>query len=123
MAQYQNQCKDERSSTPTSISSLLNDKSQNETHLPTPDEQDTKTAAEKPFVCKQCDQSFSRSHNLKSHLATHSPEKPFQCDTCNHLFRRQHDLKRHQKLHTGERPYVCVSCSRSFARLDALNRH
>ncbi|CEP17872.1 hypothetical protein [Parasitella parasitica] len=124
-AQHQNQWKESRSSSSTSIPSLLNEKPPNATHLPTPDEQDsnTKTVAEKPFVCKQCNQSFSRSHNLKSHLATHSPEKPFQCDTCNHLFRRQHDLKRHQKLHTGERPYVCTSCSRSFARLDALSRH
>ncbi|EPB84538.1 hypothetical protein HMPREF1544_08703 [Mucor circinelloides 1006PhL] len=115
------------SASTTSISSLLNDKPQTATHLPTPksphDQDSVKPVVDKPFVCNQCDQSFSRSHNLKSHLATHSPEKPFQCDICNHFFRRQHDLKRHQKLHTGERPYVCACCSRSFARLDALNRH
>ncbi|CAO3656052.1 unnamed protein product [Mucor fragilis] len=117
------------STSSTSISSLLNDKPpQTATHLPTPksptnDQDPVKPVVDKPFVCNQCDQSFSRSHNLKSHLATHSPEKPFQCDVCNHFFRRQHDLKRHQKLHTGERPYVCACCSRSFARLDALNRH
>ncbi|KAL9543827.1 hypothetical protein MBANPS3_007924 [Mucor bainieri] len=124
------------SSSSTSISSLLNDKPPQTatTHLATPKspthhEQEVDAvnkpavATDKPFVCNQCDQSFSRSHNLKSHLATHSPDKPFQCDICNHFFRRQHDLKRHQKLHTGERPYVCACCSRSFARLDALNRH
>ncbi|KAI8058953.1 uncharacterized protein B0P05DRAFT_277037 [Gilbertella persicaria] len=77
----------------------------------------------KPFPCPECHQSFSRPHNLKSHLTTHSSERPFQCDVCNHHFRRHHDLKRHQKLHTGERPYVCKDCFRSFARLDALNRH
>ncbi|KAI8366673.1 uncharacterized protein BYT42DRAFT_587466 [Radiomyces spectabilis] len=81
---------------------------------PTPD---------KPFACHECDQAFSRPHNLKSHLATHSSERPFQCGTCKLYFRRHHDLKRHQKLHTGERPYVCQTCNRSFARLDALNRH
>ncbi|KAI8580983.1 hypothetical protein K450DRAFT_234063 [Umbelopsis ramanniana AG] len=78
---------------------------------------------DKPFVCKECDQTFSRPHNLKSHLATHSAERPYQCEVCQHQFRRHHDLKRHQKLHTGERPYVCNTCDRSFARLDALNRH
>ncbi|KAG1176897.1 hypothetical protein G6F48_007138 [Rhizopus delemar] len=77
----------------------------------------------KPYNCPVCNQSFSRPHNLKSHLTTHSEERPFQCEVCNHHFRRQHDLRRHQKLHTGERPYVCTNCSRTFARLDALNRH
>ncbi|KAG2198534.1 hypothetical protein INT47_008638, partial [Mucor saturninus] len=112
----------------SSISSLLNDKQ----HLPSPVSPATPnhdisslttTTAPRPYICKQCDQSFCRAHNLKSHLATHSAERPFKCDTCNHYFRRQHDLKRHQKLHTGERPHICKNCGRSFARLDALSRH
>ncbi|CAG8481293.1 4240_t:CDS:2 [Ambispora gerdemannii] len=77
----------------------------------------------KPYVCPECNQTFSRQHNLKSHALTHSQEKPFQCPTCNHFFRRHHDLKRHLKLHTGEKPYGCQHCKRKFARLDALNRH
>ncbi|KAI8065204.1 hypothetical protein BC940DRAFT_334868 [Gongronella butleri] len=77
----------------------------------------------KPYVCPACDQTFSRPHNLKSHLATHSNVRPFKCTTCLQHFRRLHDLKRHEKLHTGEKPYVCEQCSRSFSRLDALNRH
>ncbi|KAG9284143.1 hypothetical protein G9A89_022917 [Geosiphon pyriformis] len=77
----------------------------------------------KPYTCQQCNQTFSRQHNLKSHALTHSQDKPFQCTTCQHLFRRQHDLKRHTKLHTGEKPYSCPHCNRKFARLDALNRH
>ncbi|RIA92599.1 hypothetical protein C1645_764475 [Glomus cerebriforme] len=80
-------------------------------------------AKSKPYVCSECNQTFSRQHNLKSHALTHSQEKPFQCDVCQHFFRRHHDLKRHAKLHTGEKPYQCPHCKRSFARLDALNRH
>ncbi|KAI8143880.1 hypothetical protein BJV82DRAFT_609748 [Fennellomyces sp. T-0311] len=80
-------------------------------------------AADKPYACTECNQTFSRPHNLKSHLTTHSSERPFQCDICKNYFRRHHDLKRHRKLHTGERPYTCNVCHRSFARLDALNRH
>lgn len=33
---------------------------------------------EKLYACHECDQTFSRPHNLKSHLATHSSEKPYQ---------------------------------------------
>ncbi|KAI9027145.1 hypothetical protein CLU79DRAFT_740492 [Phycomyces nitens] len=135
----------------SSISSLLNSKPQ-ENFLPTPvtpgnpptkeqpedggrnpfgffSSQDSMTTQskqstpEKTFTCPECNQTFSRPHNLKSHLTIHSAERPYECGVCSHPFRRHHDLKRHQKLHTGERPHVCQNCRRSFARLDALNRH
>jgi uncharacterized Zn-finger protein len=32
----------------------------------------------KPYSCKQCGQAFSRPHNLKSHLATHSSLRPYK---------------------------------------------
>jgi len=44
--------------------------------------------------CQECGQYFTRLHNLKSHLLTHSQEKPFICTECGHKFRRLHDLKR-----------------------------
>ncbi|RPA73295.1 hypothetical protein BJ508DRAFT_198031, partial [Ascobolus immersus RN42] len=72
-----------------------------------------------------CGQTFSRVHNLKSHLLTHFKSKPFTClsSGCNAKFRRQHDLKRHQRLHSGGRPFECAKCGRKFARGDALARH
>lgn len=35
----------------------------------------------KPYPCPECHQTFSRPHNLKSHLTTHSSERPFQVKT------------------------------------------
>ncbi|OMH84221.1 Transcriptional regulator prz1 [Zancudomyces culisetae] len=77
----------------------------------------------KTYKCEHCKISFSRLHNLKSHLLTHSNKRPFKCEVCKMTFRRHHDLKRHVKLHTGEKPHICNYCGRGFARLDALNRH
>lgn len=82
-----------------------------------------RSPSQKKHKCPYCETEFTRHHNLKSHLLTHSQEKPYLCQTCAMRFRRLHDLKRHTKLHTGERPHICPKCDRKFARGDALARH
>ncbi|RKF76176.1 zinc finger protein [Golovinomyces cichoracearum] len=93
------------------------------TGLPGPGQRMREQSSQKKHKCPYCDTEFTRHHNLKSHLLTHSQEKPFTCQTCAMRFRRLHDLKRHMKLHTGERPHICPKCDRKFARGDALARH
>jgi hypothetical protein len=92
--------------------------------LPGPESRNPeRTSSNKKHRCPYCATEFTRHHNLKSHLLTHSHEKPYVCQTCQSRFRRLHDLKRHTKLHTGERPHICPKCGRKFARGDALARH
>lgn len=44
----------------------------------TPSATSSSTNEAKPYQCTECQQTFSRPHNLKSHLTTHSSERPFQ---------------------------------------------
>jgi DNA-directed RNA polymerase subunit M/transcription elongation factor TFIIS len=58
------------------------------------DESISRDGKKRKHKCPECGQYFTRLHNLKSHLLTHSQEKPFICQECGHKFRRLHDLKR-----------------------------
>lgn len=70
-----------------------------------------------------CDKSFSRLFNLRSHMRTHSKARPFVCESCNFAFSRRHDRDRHAKKHLSEKPYKCIVCEATFVRQDALVRH
>lgn len=62
----------------------------------------------KPFKCKLCAQTFSRSHDLKRHYYIHSTQKPYPCPRCNKGFARRDALRRHQKAVDDGKKVHCV---------------
>ena len=78
---------------------------------------------ETPFNCTQCDYSCSRSGNLETHVLMHSGERPFMCDLCNFSCTQANDLKAHKLKHTGEKPNACKQCNFSCSHSNGLKCH
>ncbi|KAK0100405.1 hypothetical protein ONS95_008356 [Cadophora gregata] len=53
----------------------------------------------KDFCCSRCPKRFSRSENLRRHLATHDSVGKYRCVVCDKHFTRSDLLKRHRKNH------------------------
>ncbi|KAI1294269.1 hypothetical protein EDD11_008195 [Mortierella claussenii] len=96
-----------------------------------PDECKDDPYAKARYKCDQCDKTFSRPYNLRSHRSTHLGVKPFTCphkdktgSVCNWTFARRHDLERHvRSRHLGDNIFSCRTCGVKCTRSDALKRH
>ncbi|KAF9427774.1 hypothetical protein BGZ76_002199, partial [Entomortierella beljakovae] len=83
------------------------------------------------FKCSQCNKTFSRPFNLRSHRATHLGVKPYACTQetdngapCHWTFARRHDLERHiRSRHDKSNLYTCKTCGVQVTRTDAFKRH
>ena len=77
----------------------------------------------KQHTCHYCQKCFSRRHNLKVHIRTHTKEKPYKCEHCQKRFSYRNYLKVHIRTHTKEKPYQCEHCQKRFSQRSALTRH
>ncbi|CEJ93516.1 hypothetical protein VHEMI09097 [[Torrubiella] hemipterigena] len=89
-----------------------------------------RTAAAK-YQCDQCQQTFTRRHNLNAHMRSHTDIRNFICSVCSKAFVRSGDRDRHQQGH-GEKRHKCEGllkdgstwgCKAVFARYDILASH
>ncbi|XP_006876561.1 PREDICTED: zinc finger X-linked protein ZXDB-like [Chrysochloris asiatica] len=84
------------------------------------------------YVCPeaQCGQTFTKKHQLKVHLLTHSSsqgQRPFKCPLsgCGWTFTTSYKLKRHLQSHDKLRPFRCPveGCGKSFTTVYNLKAH
>ena len=78
----------------------------------------------KPFVCMECDATFSFSRDLMNHRMHHSSEdRPHVCNICNKSYREPSGLRRHVLMHQGIKPHLCSTCGKRFMDVSGLNSH
>ena len=78
---------------------------------------------EKPYICDQCGDKFSRPEKLTNHRYVHSENKPFPCSMCHKSFATGYHLRRHERIHTGNLAFVCNYCGKAFAQNNNLKSH
>jgi uncharacterized Zn-finger protein len=56
------------------------------------------------IVCDICGQTFTKRHNLTSHVNSHYGVKRFSCSLCGKYFSRKTDCQRHEREYCKQRP-------------------
>ncbi|XP_037942941.1 zinc finger protein 585B-like [Teleopsis dalmanni] len=78
------------------------------------------------FICSICDEIFSKSNELTSHMVKHElNKKSFTCNICSEQFLTTTDLNQHNnQCHVvSVRKIRCCLCEKNFTRLSQLRSH
>ncbi|ESP05447.1 hypothetical protein LOTGIDRAFT_102986, partial [Lottia gigantea] len=84
-----------------------------------------KTQKPPRYVCRICDEGFTRETNFQAHIATHTGTLPFICNVegCNKGFKNKYLYLRHQNIHQNGHMLSCLYCDKKFRRKDHLKNH
>lgn len=79
------------------------------------------------YDCPQCRESFEKVFELEEH-AKRSNHKPFLCHQCDQTFSRRDAWTRHKQLHQSRGRHPCPRCDKysgknAFKRRDHLKKH
>ena len=74
--------------------------------------------------CDLCPKNFADSSGLFHHMQTHSEGKKYNCSQCNKSFSRNGQLKTHSLIHTVQlQLFNCNMCPKTFKRQETVKRH
>ena len=76
----------------------------------------------KNVTCNICGLYMENKKHFARHMSEHKKEKKIKCKECNELFTRTSNLKRHALKHKNKK-ISCPICKRDYSRMDALKRH
>ena len=82
-----------------------------------------KVHSEELPICPTCDYTASTFGDLLVHMMKHSGEKEHLCSMCDYTCSTSSALRIHIRVHTGEKPYMCDKCSKEFKTRSSLSRH
>jgi hypothetical protein len=81
-------------------------------------------SADEQKVCRICQYSFLRAHDLKRHVqAKHLQRRSYDCGICGMLFTRQSHVSIHVKSKHENVQFPCPHCDRVFSYDGARRRH
>ncbi|CAK6971589.1 uncharacterized protein LOC121913799 [Scomber scombrus] len=81
-------------------------------------------AAQMPYICPLCPDTFSSGENLSAHIfECHKQDDSMKCSTCGKSFTTLRHLKKHKLLHKGASSHFCLPCNVSFSHISALRTH
>ncbi|XP_042292545.1 uncharacterized protein LOC121913799 [Thunnus maccoyii] len=81
-------------------------------------------AAQMPYACPLCPDTFSSDENLSAHIfECHKQDDGMKCSTCGKSFSSLRHLKKHKLLHKGVGSHFCLPCNTSFPHISALKTH
>lgn len=84
-------------------------------------------AGDRPYPCKFCDKSFTKSHHYTRHLRLKHGDcvreaESLRCEQCDDTFSSQDDLIYHSAIHATQN-LTCPLCQEKFEDVDAVTAH
>ncbi|NWT04435.1 E4F1 factor, partial [Mionectes macconnelli] len=82
-----------------------------------------RTNGYKQYVCPHCNEAFSETAALETHIKSHTEYKPFKCEECGKEFTKGYLLKKHQEVHVNERRFRCGECGKLYKTIAHVKGH